>query len=75
MPKRVKSDKTSSRTMSIMPTAAFICPVDVPKRLRPKVEIAQALRRAYRSFRREPSSVARTRRYLPRRSRAYEAGR
>ena len=26
MPKRVKSDETASRTMSIMPTAAFICP-------------------------------------------------
>ena len=25
MPKRVKSDETASRTMSIMPTAAFIC--------------------------------------------------
>ena len=62
MPKRVKSDETASRTMSIMPTAAFIRPGDAPKRLRPKVEKAQALRRAYRSFRREPSSEARTRR-------------
>ena len=26
MPKRVKSDETASRTMSIMPTAAFIRP-------------------------------------------------
>ena len=26
MPKRVKNDETASRTMSIMPTAAFICP-------------------------------------------------
>ena len=26
MPKRVKSDETASQTMSIMPTAAFICP-------------------------------------------------
>ena len=47
MPKRVKSDETASRTMSIMPTAAFICP---------------EMRRRKRSFRREPSSVARTRR-------------
>ena len=27
IPKRVKSDETASRTMSIMPTAAFICPL------------------------------------------------
>ena len=47
MPKRVKSDETASRTMSIMPTAAFIC---------------HEMRRRKRSFRREPSSVARTRR-------------
>ena len=32
MPKRVKSDETASRTMSIMPTAAFICPGDAPKK-------------------------------------------
>ena len=32
MPKRVKSDETASRTMSIMPTAAFTCPGDAPKK-------------------------------------------
>ena len=31
--------------------------VDAPKRLRPKVGIARALRRAYRSFRREDSAM------------------
>ena len=32
MPKRTKSDETASRTMSIMPTAAFIRPGDAPKK-------------------------------------------